>query len=238
LWISAATSFTKDAIETAYALGSVIVFAAGNEASPVTAGSEAALPETISVAASTNQDQPASFTNFGQFVDITIPGVGEAPFTPSSDPNVKDKIEVTIMNVGRVTSIIHNAKAGDVVGLRGPYGKGYPLDEFKNEELLIVGGGVGLAPLRSLLLSLFAEIDDYKKIIFRYGARTPSDIIYKNLIPEWSKRQSILRHRKNLRPISCSAFYYEVLPRFPVFCLFGLGLTSGWRRSLGCIIKK
>ena len=124
----------------------------------------------------------------GQFVDITVPGIGEAPFTPSSDPNIKDSLEVTIMNIGRVTSILHEAKPRDVLGLRGPYGKGYPLEDFKDKEILIVGGGVGLAPLRSLLLALFATIEEYKKVVFRYGAKTPADIIYKNLIPRWSKR--------------------------------------------------
>ncbi len=126
----------------------------------------------------------------GQFVDITIPGIGEAPFTPSSDPNVKDYLEVTIMNAGRITSIIHNTKTGDKVGLRGPYGKGYPLDQFKGQELVIVGGGVGLAPLRSLILALFFNIDDYSKVVIRYGAKTPEDVIYKDAIPQWANRHN------------------------------------------------
>ncbi|RKY31676.1 MAG: oxidoreductase [Candidatus Omnitrophota bacterium] len=127
----------------------------------------------------------------GQFIELTLPGIGEAPFTPSSDPNVKEKIDVTIMNVGRVTSLLHNVSKNTLVGIRGPYGKGYPTDEFAGKEILIVGGGVGLAPLRSLLLSLFAQIDQYKKVVLRYGARTPSDILYKELIPQWSKKKKV-----------------------------------------------
>ncbi len=127
----------------------------------------------------------------GQFIELSLPGIGEAPFTPSSNPNVKEKIEVTIMKAGRVTSLLHNAPKNIVVGIRGPYGKGYPLERFAGKDILIVGGGVGLAPLRSLLFSLFAEIDKYNKVVLRYGARSPADIIYKESIPEWSKIKKV-----------------------------------------------
>jgi len=123
----------------------------------------------------------------GQFIELTLPGIGEAPFTPSSDPNIKEKIDVTIMNVGHVTSLLHTASKNTAVGIRGPYGRGYPLEKFLGKDIVIVGGGVGLAPLRSLLLALFAEIDKYNKIVLRYGSRAPSDVVYKNLIPEWAK---------------------------------------------------
>lgn len=123
----------------------------------------------------------------GQFMDITVPGVGEAPFTPSSNHNVKDTLDFTIMNAGRITNILHQMKAGDAVGLRGPYGTAYPLDDFKSKEVFIVGGGVGLAPLRALLYALFNDVDDYKRIILKYGAKTPGDIVYKNEIEGWRK---------------------------------------------------
>ena len=124
----------------------------------------------------------------GQFMEVTVPGVGEAPFTPSSAPSVKDKIDFTIMNVGRVTDAIHKMGKGGTVGVRGPMGKGYPLDDFKGKEILIVGGGVGLAPLRSLFLALVERLDDFKKILFCYGARTPQDIVYKQLVlDKWQK---------------------------------------------------
>ena len=124
----------------------------------------------------------------GQFMDLTIPGVGEAPFTPSSNHNIKDKLDFTIMNVGRVTKILHEMKKGRKVGVRGPYGAGYPLNEFKSKEICIVGGGVGLAPLRALLYALFNDINDYKKIVIKYGARTPKDIVYKEEIASWKNK--------------------------------------------------
>ena len=124
----------------------------------------------------------------GQFMDVTLPGIGEAPFTPSSNHNFKETLDFTIMSAGRVTKLLHQAKAGDVIGLRGPYGAKYPLDIFKGKEVFIVGGGVGLAPLRALLYALFNDVNDYKKIILRYGARSPGDIVYKNEIDSWKSK--------------------------------------------------
>ena len=125
----------------------------------------------------------------GQFVELTFPGIGEAPFTPSSSPNIKEKMDLTIMNVGRVTNYFHNISKDTVLGIRGPYGNGYPIENFVDKEILIVAGGVGLAPLRSLILSLFSKIENYKKILLCYGARTPKDILYKDQIPQWAKKK-------------------------------------------------
>lgn len=133
--------------------------------------------------------EPLTF-EAGQFVELTVPGVGEAPFTPSSNPNIKDTLEITIMRVGTVTAALEKMKVGDVVGLRGPYGRGYNFKDFEGREILIIGGGVGLAPLRSLILALFDEIDKYERISIRYGARTPDDIVYKDLLPQWEKMKN------------------------------------------------
>ena len=121
----------------------------------------------------------------GQFIELTLPGYGEAPFTPSSSPFDKEKFAVTIMNAGYVTSKLHSIKKGVILGVRGPFGNGYPIEEFEGKEVLILGGGVGLAPLRSLLLTLIAEKEKYKRILLCYGARTPEDIIYKDEFKEW-----------------------------------------------------
>lgn len=127
----------------------------------------------------------------GQFIELTLPGLGEAPFTPSSNPNINETIDVTIMKTGRITTLMHASPKKISVGIRGPYGKGYPLEKFAGRDLLIIGGGVGLAPLRSLLLSLFSNMDNYNKIVLRYGARSPQDIVYKNLLGEWSKIKKV-----------------------------------------------
>jgi len=133
----------------------------------------------------------------GQFVEMSIPGKGEAPFTPSSSPYEKDKLEITIMRAGKITSIIHNLKKGDTVGLRGPYGKEYPVSEFEDKEILLVGGGVGLAPLRALFLALVHDIEKYKSVLFCCGSRTPSDIIYKEYVLD--KWQNLDKKKIKLR---------------------------------------
>jgi len=137
-----------------------------------------------------NLMSPFSFAT-GQFVELYVPGVGEAPFTPSSNPSKTDKIDITIMKVGKVTSRLHSLNKTEVLGIRGPYGRGYPLDNFKGKEIFIVGGGVGLAPLRSLIFALLNEKSKYKKIILRYGARTPEDIIYKSLVRQWQNSKDV-----------------------------------------------
>lgn len=157
---------------------------------PIESVIEGIKPETPNIITYTfRPKEPVTF-EAGQFVELTVPGVGEAPFTPSSNPNVKDTLEITIMRVGTVTAALEKLKVGETVGLRGPYGKGYDLRDFEGREILIVGGGVGLAPLRSLILALFDNIDKYKKISIRYGARTPADIVFKDLLPEWEKKKN------------------------------------------------
>ena len=134
--------------------------------------------------------EPIDFKT-GQFIELTIPGVGEAPFTPSSRPAIKEMLEITVMKVGKVTEAIHNLKKGDIIGLRGPFGNGYPLDEFRGKEVLIVGGGCGFAPLRSLMYEFFDHEDEFKKLFFRGGCKTSKDFLYRREIEEWAKRNNI-----------------------------------------------
>ena len=127
----------------------------------------------------------------GQFIELTVPGAGEAPFTPSSRPSIKDTIEVSVMNVGKVTEKIHSLEAGSIVGLRGPFGTGYPMAEFKGKEILIVGGGCGFAPLRSLMYEFFRRSGEFKKLLFRGGCKTPGEFLFRSEIDEWSRRDDL-----------------------------------------------
>ncbi|MBA7547400.1 Anaerobic sulfite reductase subunit B [subsurface metagenome] len=132
--------------------------------------------------------EPLAFRT-GQFVELTVPGLGEAPFTPSSSSAVTEQMEVTIMKAGTVTDRLHELQAGAKLGLRGPYGKGYPMEDLYGKELLIMGGGVGLAPLRSLLYQVFEDIDKFPRVILLYGAKTPADLVYPEQLKKWSKRE-------------------------------------------------
>lgn len=126
-------------------------------------------------------EKPFRFAT-GQFVELTLPGEGEAPFTPSSSPAQTDKMEITIMKAGRITALLHESAKGQKVGVRGPFGHGYPIDDFVGKEVYVVGGGVGLAPIRSLFLTLVERIKDFKSVVCRFGARTPEDLIYKDAL--------------------------------------------------------
>ena len=127
----------------------------------------------------------------GQFVEVTIDGVGEAPYTPSSSPYVKDKMEITIMKAGYVTEKMHALKGGEILGIRGPFGRGYPVEDFYGKEVLILGGGVGLAPLRCLILTLLEEEEKFEKIHILFGAKTPKDFIYADWYDELKKHKKV-----------------------------------------------
>jgi NAD(P)H-flavin reductase len=120
----------------------------------------------------------------GQFIEVTVENVGEAPFTPSSSPLETRQLEITVMRTGYVTEQMHRMEPGQYMGIRGPYGRGYPLEEFTDKEVLILGGGCGFAPIRSLLFNLKAISDKLRKVTFCYGSKTPEDCIYKPYIKE------------------------------------------------------
>jgi len=136
----------------------------------------------------------------GQFIELCVDGIGEAPFTPSSSPLVKDKLEVTVMKTGYVTEYMHKLSAGVYMGIRGPYGRGYPVENFFGKEVLILGGGCGLAPIRSLLFALEHVSDKLEKVILCYGSKTPSDCIYKPLFFRLNKINKFEAYRTVDKP--------------------------------------
>ncbi len=139
-----------------------------------------------------NLEEPFKFSA-GQFIQLTVPGIGEAPFTPSSEPGAHKNIDVTVMNVGTATEELHNKKIGDMLGVRGPYGNGFPVNSFQNKELLIVGGGCGIAPLRSLIYEILKDRNKYPKVHLLYGCKSPKDVIYKDTHNDWA--DEFIMHR-------------------------------------------
>ena len=121
----------------------------------------------------------------GQFVQLTLPGVGEGPFTPSSSPMESHRIEITIIRTGHVTDQLHAIEPGAVLGVRGPFGKGYPFEKHEGKEVLVVGGGCGLAPLRSLIYMLIHRAARYRRISIKYGAREPAELVYHSSYDAW-----------------------------------------------------
>jgi NAD(P)H-flavin reductase len=131
----------------------------------------------------------------GQFIELSVDGIGEAPFTPSSSPHITDKLEVTVMKTGYVTERMHDLKPGAFMGIRGPYGRGYPVDKFYGKEILILGGGCGLAPIRSLLYALEHVKDNLERVILCYGSKTPADCVYKPLFTRLNNTEKFEAYR-------------------------------------------
>lgn len=128
----------------------------------------------------------------GQFVELTIFGLGEAPFSIASNPNNHEFFELCIRNVGSVSGALHRMEEGAKVGIRGPFGNGYfPYDKMKNHNVLLIAGGLGLAPLMSLIKYILNYREDYKEIMIVYGAVNPESILFKNDIQYWSNRKDI-----------------------------------------------
>ncbi|MEN3203083.1 MAG: FAD/NAD(P)-binding protein [Atribacterota bacterium] len=129
----------------------------------------------------------------GQFAEIFVPGVGEAPFSISSSPTNPTFLEFSIKRIGSVTQALHRLNPGDTIGLRGPYGKGFPLEELLGKNLLFVGGGIGLAPLRSLINYVLSpeHRESFGEVFVLYGARTPGDLVFRWEFPSWEKRKDL-----------------------------------------------
>ncbi|MGI6112813.1 MAG: FAD/NAD(P)-binding protein [Mahellales bacterium] len=125
----------------------------------------------------------------GQFLELSIPGVGEAPFGFASSPLDKEYIELSIKRVGLVTEAVHSLKIGSVVWLRGPFGNTFPLREMEGSKILVIAGGLGLAPLRPLVLYILSHQnrDKYGDIQMLLAARTTSDFIYRREYENWKK---------------------------------------------------
>lgn len=128
----------------------------------------------------------------GQFVEFSLLGSGECTFCISSSVTRKGYFDCSIKRAGIVTADIHSdLEEGDDVGIRGPYGNWFPLDEIKGKNLLFVGGGIGLAPLRSLIQYCIDNRSDYKDFTILYGARSSADLCYKEEIEEWKKNPNL-----------------------------------------------
>jgi sulfhydrogenase subunit gamma (sulfur reductase) len=127
----------------------------------------------------------------GQFLEISAFGIGEAPFGLASNPNHPGSFRVTIRAVGSVTHALHQLEVGALVGIRGPFGNGFPFDEMKGKNILFVAGGIGLPPLRSLIEPLLDCRSEFEDIQILYGARSPADLVYQDRLKEWEKNPDI-----------------------------------------------
>ena len=128
--------------------------------------------------------KPKSFEP-GQFNMFYVFGVGEVPISISSDPTDHKPLMHTTREVGTVTRAMRSLKRGDSVGIRGPFGSHWPVEKIIGKDVVIVAGGIGLAPLRPALYHLISQRDKYGKIVLLYGTRSPDDILYERELKHW-----------------------------------------------------
>ena len=129
--------------------------------------------------------------NPGQFIMLSIPGVGESPFSISSTPSRPGILELGVRKVGILTDALFQKKDNEVVYIRGPYGNGFKLDQMVNRDLIIVAGGLGVISLRSILYYVLDNRDQFKQVFFLYGMRTPNEFLFKTEFFQLKQRDDI-----------------------------------------------
>lgn len=127
----------------------------------------------------------------GQFLELSVPGIGEIPISYCGIPSPGGTIELCIRHLGHVTSPLKEAVPGDAVGLRGPFGHGFPLNSYENQDLLLIAGGLGMAPLRSLLLALVEQRQRWGELTLLYGARDKASLLFLDELLELGQRGDI-----------------------------------------------
>jgi NAD(P)H-flavin reductase len=127
----------------------------------------------------------------GQFVEVSLFGIGEGPISISSPPARDNTFELGVRAAGNLTRALHGLKSGDALGIRGPFGHGFPVENLMGKDLLFVAGGIGLVPLRSLIKYSLEHRDAFGRIIILFGARSPQERLFTDELAAWSKRSDI-----------------------------------------------
>ena len=136
----------------------------------------------------------------GQFVEVSIFGVGEAPISICSSPTQEGSFEMCVRNVGSVTNLLHKMDAGAPLAIRGPYGNGFDMTAMQGKDVVFVAGGLGLAPARGVIKYVLDKRRDFGKVTILYGAKNPSELLFKEDLSEWAARQDCAFHVTVDRP--------------------------------------
>ncbi|MGI6077232.1 MAG: anaerobic sulfite reductase subunit AsrB [Fastidiosipilaceae bacterium] len=130
-------------------------------------------------------------TKPGQFYEISIPRYGESPISVSGYAD--DFVDFTIRNVGRVTNYLFDLKPGDKLALRGPYGNGFDIEEFKNKEVIIVAGGTALSPVRGVIEYAYYHPEEFKGFSVICGFKSPAEVLFRDDIERWKERLNVIQ---------------------------------------------
>jgi len=131
--------------------------------------------------------------NAGQFMLLTVFGAGEAPFTLCSMPGEAPRVRLTVRRYpgGRVTEVLHAMEPGAHAGIRGPFGNGFPMDTLRGRDVLVVAGGIGMAPQRGLIEAILNDRDEFGTLTVFYGMANPEQMLYKDPMARWSERDDL-----------------------------------------------
>ena len=131
----------------------------------------------------------------GQFVECSLLGIGEAPISISSSPSRSNgTFELCIRRVGDLTSALHQLEPGDTLGVRGPFGNGFPVGRMRGKDVLFAAGGLGLAPLRSLINQVLDERGAFGRVIILYGTKHPTEVLFNEELQGWAARDDVEFH--------------------------------------------
>lgn len=125
----------------------------------------------------------------GQFSMLWVFGVGELPISISGDASKPEKLVYTVRSVGKATSALVSRKVGDQIGVRGPFGVGWPMEAARGRDVIVVAGGIGLAPLRPVIYQVLTNRDLYGRLVILYGARSPRDVLYRKELAAWARQR-------------------------------------------------
>lgn len=125
----------------------------------------------------------------GQFSMLWVFGVGELPISISGDPSESERLVYTVRSVGQATNALVGRKVGDGIAVRGPFGVGWPLEVARGRDVIIIAGGIGLAPLRPVIYEVLHRRDQYGRLVLLYGARSPRDVLYRKELTVWARQR-------------------------------------------------
>ncbi len=125
----------------------------------------------------------------GQFSMLWVFGVGELPISISGDPGKEGRLIYTVRSVGKATNALVSQPVGSSVGVRGPFGTGWPVEAARGQDVIVVAGGIGLAPLRPVIYHVLSHRQDYERLVVLYGARTPRDLLYRKELASWARQK-------------------------------------------------
>ena len=142
--------------------------------------------DTFTLKLSPETESNVSSFQPGQFSMLWVFGVGELPISISGDPAEHSRLVYTVRSVGQATNSLVTRTLGEGVGVRGPFGAGWPLEAARNRDVIVVAGGIGLAPLRPVIYNVLNRRDDYGRLVILYGARSPRDLLYRKELAAWA----------------------------------------------------